>query len=268
MPHYPVLPAQEHVLTLHGAEIFSVTLQPEMPIHKALPTIVFLHDSLGCVSLWRDFPQQIVEKTGCPAWIYDRQGYGRSSAFGPEIRTNRYMETEAELLGELLELQGLDQVILFGHSDGGSIALMAAAKFPARIRAVITEGAHVFVEDITLQGVRAAVSLYQNTNLKEKLSRYHDDKTDAVFHAWSDTWLNPVYKSWNIEHFLPKILCPILVIQGSLDEYGSEKQVDAIVRGVSGKARKHMVNGAAHTPHKEAPEETLTQSLSFLQSLL
>ncbi|MBS1636128.1 MAG: alpha/beta hydrolase [Bacteroidetes bacterium] len=255
-------------LNIHGVSLYAAFLEPEDASQALYPTIVFLHDSLGCTDLWRDFPQKIAEQTHCPVLIYDRQGYGRSDAFGPEARTQRYMETEAEILGEILKSLGLEQVILFGHSDGGSIALMAAAKFPAVIKGIITEGAHVFVEDITLQGIRTAVSLYATTNLKEKLSRYHGEKTEAVFHAWANTWLKPEYRSWNIEHFLPQVLCPSLIIQGVNDEYGSEKQVNAIVGSVKGPSLKYMVNGAAHTPHKESSQDTLDKTLTFIHSLL
>jgi pimeloyl-ACP methyl ester carboxylesterase len=233
--------------------------------HK--PTLVFLHDSLGCIALWRDFPEALGLSASCNVLVYDRQGYGRSAPFGPAARTSGYLEQEADVLSLLLEERGIGNAILFGHSDGGSIALIAAAKYPARISAVITEGAHIFVEYITLQGIRDAAESYRSTDLKEKLRKYHGDKTEAVFRAWTDTWLGAPYRSWNIEHFLPLIACPVLVIQGEQDEFGSLAQVEGIVRGVSGEALGYPVPGVGHTPHREAREAVLERSASFINRL-
>ncbi len=233
--------------------------------HK--PTLIFLHDSLGSIALWRDFPEALGLRASCNSLVYDRQGYGRSGPFGPAARKNDYLELEADVLNLLMEELGIEKAILFGHSDGGSIALIAAANYPSRIRAVITEGAHIFVEDITLEGIREAVESYQHTDLKEKLQKYHGDKTEAVFHAWTDTWLGADFSSWNIAHFLPKITCPVLVIQGAKDEFGSLAQVEGIVRGVSGEASAYMVPEVGHTPHKEAGEAVLEASASFIHLL-
>ncbi len=233
--------------------------------HK--PTLIFLHDSLGSIALWRDFPEALGLRASCNSLVYDRQGYGRSAPFGPAARKNNYLELEADVLNGLMEELGIEQAILFGHSDGGSIALIAAAKYPSRMTAVITEGAHIFVEDITLKGIREAVESYQHTDLKEKLQRYHGDKTEAVFRAWTNTWLGEAFKSWNIEHFLPQISCPVLVIQGERDEFGSSAQVEGIVKGVSGKTSACMVPEVGHTPHKEAREIVLEASASFIHLL-
>ncbi len=236
-------------------------------IDKHSPTIVFLHDSLGCVTLWRSFPKQLGEMTQCNVLIYDRQGYGQSDPFTISCRTNDYMEQEADTLLLLLETRALTNVILFGHSDGGSIALIAAGKYPERIKGVITEGAHIFVEEITLEGIREAVKLYQHTDLKKKLEKYHGDKTEAVFHMWADTWLREDFRSWDITRFLPGIKCPVLVIQGEADEYGTRAQVDGIAQQVSGEAGIFMIPGVGHTPHKEAAQPVLDRAAVFVQSL-
>ena len=136
------------------------------------------------------------------------------------------------------------------------------------LRASLQKGAHIFVEDITLQGIREAVTVYHTTNLKERLQKYHGDKTDAVLRAWATTWLSDEFKSWNIEAFLPKIKCPVLVIQGENDEYGSEAQVDGIINQVPGAARKLIIPSAGHTPHKEAKEFVLEHSASFINQLI
>ena len=231
------------------------------------PTIVFLHDSLGCITLWRDFPEKLGEMSQCNVLIYDRQGYGKSCSFSYEERENTYMEDEADILNDLLDYWKLDQVILFGHSDGGSIALLMAAKYPSRVMGIITEGAHVFVEDVTIKGIKEAIKLYETSDLKVKLEKYHGSNTDAMFWAWAGTWNKKAFLSWNIEPFLSKIQCPSLIIQGENDEYGSIKQVESIVEQVSGKVEKYMIPVIGHTPHKEATEEVLTKTTAFIKTL-
>ena len=237
--------------------------QDSSALHR--PTLVFLHDSLGCIQLWRNFPEKLAEATACNALIYDRLGYGRSAPAGPEKREKDYLEKEAHVLVKVLQKAGIQQAILFGHSDGGSIALIAAAEYPELINGIITEGAHVFVEDITLAGIREAVKAYETTSLPQKLAKYHGNKTEWVFYAWTDTWLSPRFRDWNIEQYLPKIKCPVLVIQGGEDEYGSIRQVEAIVEQVKGPAEQLIIAGAGHSPHKEAAEVTLTGANEFLR---
>jgi len=233
-----------------------------------MPTIIFLHESLGCVELWRDFPKKMRELTACNVMVYDRQGYGKSSAFTTSKRSNDYLEIEADILMEVLTIYNINKAILFGHSDEVSIALIAAAKYPALIKGVITEGAHIFVEDITLHGIREAAEAYHTTNLKERLQKYHGNKTDAVFWAWAGTWLHDDFRSWNIENFLPQVNCPVLVIQGENDEYGSEQQVNGIINQVAGEARQLIIPHAGHTPHKGAREVVLEHSASFINQLI
>jgi pimeloyl-ACP methyl ester carboxylesterase len=228
-------------------------------------TIVFLHDSLGCTSLWRDFPLKMAEAAGCNAFVYDRLGYGNSAPFTDEHRETNYMETEAEILMEILDKANIRNPILFGHSDGGTIALLAAAKYPGLIKTVITEGAHVFVEEETLEGIIQAKENYATTNLKERLEKYHGDKTQALFNAWTETWLSPAYRSWNIEHFLPQVTCPVLVIQGVEDEFGTLAQVQAIANQVSGPAETYMVVNAGHSPHKQSELWVINQCCAFLE---
>lgn len=253
----------------HDTIIDGATLRlSQATIGSDKPILIFLHDSLGCIELWRDFPTKLGEATNCSVMVYDRQGYGKSSPFTSHERTLDYLENEADVLNELIVQRGIKQAILFGHSDGGSIALLAAAKYPPSILGVITEGAHIFVEDITLYGIQLAVQAYQTTNLKERLQKYHSNKTDAVFWAWAKTWLSDEFKSWNIENFLPQITCPVLVIQGEQDEYGSLKQTQGIVRQVSGRASQLIIPGSGHTPHKEAQDVVLAHSSSFVNRLI
>jgi len=234
--------------------------------HPGRPTIIFLHDSLGCIELWRDFPEKLGELTQCNVFVYDRQGYGQSGPFTYDERDNYYMELEADILNDLLDFWELDDVILFGHSDGGSIALIAAGKYPERIKGVITEGAHIFVEDVTINGIKEAVELYKTTNLKTKLAKYHGDKTEDMFWAWASTWTTDEFRNWNIEHFLARITCPSLVIQGEDDEYGTLKQVEGIINQTTGNAEKLILSKVKHTPHKESPEVVLMQVSEFIAS--
>lgn len=230
----------------------------------AKPTIVLLHDSLGCVQLWRDFPRKIAEQTQMNVMVYDRIGYGKSHPMDSSARTLQYMEIEADILIEILGQLQIHQPILLGHSDGGSIALIAAGKYPQRIHGLILEAAHIYVEELTLQGISDAKYLYDTSNLKQRLEKYHGNKVEVMFDAWTQTWLTDWFKAWNIEHFLPAIQCPLLFIQGDKDEYGTIAQVDETLAQVSGKSEKCILKDVGHTPHKEAPVETLHVSASWI----
>lgn len=228
------------------------------------PCLVFLHEGLGCIEMWGEFPRQLCAATGCPGLVYDRAGYGRSKPLS-HARTIHYMH-EAALAELPMVLEALipgQDYLLVGHSDGGSIALIHAAERPARLKGVITEAAHVFVEEITLAGIRRADAAYAAGKL-QALARYHGDKTPIIFKAWSDTWLSPWFAHWNLEYLLPSIVCPLLVIQGQDDQYGTLAQVDSIVGQVSGEARAAVVEACAHSPHKENPGQLLSLMGGFI----
>lgn len=231
------------------------------------PTIIFLHDSWGCIELWRDFPKKLGVLTSCNVLIYDRQGYGKSCPFS-KSREKNYMEIEADILNEIFEVCQIDKTILFGHSDGGTIALIAAAKYPEKMLGIVTEGAHVFVENITLNGIREMVELYGTSDLKVKLEKYHGNNTEALFWAWANTWTNESYRDWSIEYLLPLIKCPTLIIQGEFDEYGSLAQVDKISEQVSGLATRLVIPNLTHTPHKEDPQLILEQTSKFINQIV
>lgn len=228
------------------------------------PTIIFLHDSYGCIELWRDFPDKLCYITSCNKLVYDRQGYGKSDPFATIERNLDYLEIEADILHKIITKLNLNNVIIFGHSDGGSIGLIAAAKYSNLISGLITEGAHVFVEDISYAGLRRALIDYKTTDLKGKLAKYHGEKTDEVFWAWMNTWSSRKFSVWNIEHLLPNINCPALIIQGENDEYGSIKQVDTIVLGMRGLTTKLIVPNAEHTPHKTHSNIILSETKKFI----
>lgn len=228
------------------------------------PWIVFLHDSLGCVETWRDFPNKTSEVTDCNVLVYDRQGYGKSQSLESADRTNDYMEKEAFVLLDILDELKIERPILFGHSDGGTIALIAAAKYPEKIKAIITEGAHVFVEDITLQGIKEAMNAYEKQDLKKRLSKYHGKNTEIVFRAWTGIWLSDAFRNWNIEHFLPGVLCRNLIIQSESDEFGTLRQVESITSKTTGSSVKLIVSNASHTPHRDAEETVLHACREFI----
>jgi len=228
------------------------------------PVLVFLHDSLGCVETWREFPLELARRTGLDAVVYDRRGYGKSAPFPPEPRTPQYLAQEGEVLVRLLDALGCDDAVLFGHSDGATIALYAAAQAPARIRAVVSEAAHVFVEELSLAGIRDAREALRTTDLRERLVRYHGDKVDGVTSAWIDTWLDPGFRDWNMLGELPRVVAPVLAVQGEGDEYGTSAQVRAILERVGGVVRAHMIPAVGHTPHRDARDVVLEASAAWI----
>lgn len=234
---------------------------------KNKPTIVFLHDSLGCTQLWRDFPAKLSEATQCNVLVYDRLGYGKSFPMVSHERENNYMELEADLLNELLEELNINNVILFGHSDGGTIALIVASKYSESVKAVICEAGHIFVEDITVKGVSDAFEAYKTTDLPERLAKYHGDKVPMIVKAWTEIWLSDRFKNWNIEYLLKNITSPLLFIQGEADEYGTLDQVEKTVSQVSGSSEKYIIPNVGHMPHKEVPDLVLNKSAEFINNI-
>ena len=218
--------------------------------------------------MWRNYPADLCMATGCPGFIYERWGYGGSD---PLIgsRTPQYLHDEAfRSLPEVLDRCGVNDAILIGHSDGGSIALMYAAVYPDKILGVITEAAHVFVEEVTCKGIREAVEIYETTDLKAKLARYHGDNTEPMFRGWADTWLSPEFRDWNIEGYLPGITAPLLVIQGGDDQYGTPAQVEAITRQVSGPVRGWLVPKCGHIPHHDAHDTVFEEMKRFIIDII
>lgn len=230
------------------------------------PVLVFLHEALGCDSMWKGVPLALSVAMGLPFLTYDRPGHGLSGPLrGP--RDERYLEVEAyEVLPQLLDACGVTDAVLVGHSDGGTIALMYASRH--RVRAVVTEAAHVFVEEITLAGIRAAVEAWKTTDLRDRLARHHGDKTEALFDAWAETWLSERFRPWNIEPCLPGVEAPVLVVQGEDDEYGTARQVEAIAGGVSGPSRPLLIPGCRHIPHHQAAEQVLPAIAEFVSGVM
>jgi pimeloyl-ACP methyl ester carboxylesterase len=254
---------KESFLNIHGKKIF--VKEFIIDESKSGHTLIFLHEGLGCNSMWKDFPKKIVEKTGLNGFVYDRLGYGKSDLSDKE-RDDNYLHDEAHIyLPEIIKKAGLQDIILIGHSDGGSIALLYASKHP--VRAIVTEAAHVFVENITISGIKEAVDIYKKTDLKEKLKKYHGDKTERVFLDWANIWLSKSFINWNIEDCLPKITSQLLVIQGEDDEYATKKQVDSIVLKTNGNAQYAMIPNCKHIPHFQSQGAVIKEIKNFVSEL-
>jgi pimeloyl-ACP methyl ester carboxylesterase len=218
--------------------------------------------------MWRDFPDRLAAATGCGALLYSRTGYGGSD---PVIgkRPVRYMHEEAlEVLPAVLGHFDLGKVVLFGHSDGASIALVHAGTHPGSVRALILEAPHVFVEPVSIEGITRITADYETTRLKERLTRHHGGNTDSMFRGWSDVWLSPEFREWNIEEYLPAIECPVLVVQGEDDQYGTLEQLDAVVAQVRGPAERLVIPRCGHSPHSERPDEVLEVVARFVQKAI
>ncbi|NKB60381.1 MAG: alpha/beta fold hydrolase [Alphaproteobacteria bacterium] len=254
------------VIDVNGQGIAVRRIPAPSNLGEPAPILVFLHEGLGCVGMWKDFPDALSAATGCSALIYDRLGHGGS---GPAetMRDLTYFENEAySVLPALLSASGVTDSILIGHSDGGTIALLHAGR--ARVRGVVTEAAHVFVEPESRAGVAAAKSAWQDERFRKRLARYHGVGTEAMFTAWFDMWSAPWFQDWNIEDALPAIDCPVLAIQGNDDEYGTAAQVAAIARGVSGPVTTLLVAGCGHSPHIQARDVVLDRMAAFVRSLI
>jgi pimeloyl-ACP methyl ester carboxylesterase len=229
------------------------------------PVLVFLHHGLGAVSLWRDFPRQLSEATGLPAMVYDRRGHGRSPHAGGPPALDRHHQ-EAQVLKDLLEKHQITDFVLIGHSDGGTIALLyATLRGAVPPRGIITEAAHLFVEDVTRAGIRITVDQF-SSNLRSRLMRHHGDKTDTLFWNWAGAWLSPQFDSWDISSELSRVRCPVWALQGADDEYGTHAQLQAISAGVAGPVETRIIPACAHDPHQQAPAQTLALMQQAIRS--
>lgn len=230
-----------------------------------LPAFVLLHEGLGSVSHWRDFPQVLAETTGAGVFLYSRYGHGLSDAL-QEPRSVSYMHHEAQVvLPEILEKAGIERPLLLGQSDGASIAILYAGTFPDSPAGLVLEAPHVFVEDITISSIAKARVQYKETDLPQRLGRHHAS-VDSLFWGWNDVWLDPRFRSWNIESYLDRVRCPVLVLQGAQDEYGTAKQIEAIQRRIPA-ASAMILEDCKHAPHRDCSDATLAAINDFLGRL-
>lgn len=241
------------------------------PERGAAPLIVFLHEGLGSVSMWKDWPRRVCDAAGCRGLVYSRYGYGESTARPlREAWPVDFMHREArEVLPALLEVLGVnarrDKPVLFGHSDGGSIALLYAARYPDDVAGVVAAAPHIFVEDISVANIAAAREAYRESDLRARLGRHHRD-VDSAFWGWNDIWLSPAFRGWNIEDELNRIACPVLAIQGTGDEYGTLEQVRGIRRRAP-QTELLEIPDCGHSPHRDQPATVVQAVARFVGGL-
>lgn len=229
------------------------------------PPLLLLHEGLGCVAMWRHFPERLAAATGCRVLVWSRAGYGGSTPL-PGRRQPDYMHREAlQALPAFIAALGIERPLLVGHSDGGSIALIFAGAFPDLPCGLAVMAPHEFVEEETLAGIRVAREAWRTTDLPAKLGRYHAD-ADGVFADWNDTWLSPAFRDWNIESYLPRIRCPVLAIQGEDDEYATMRQIDVIAERVPGTRLAKLAN-CGHSPQRDQEAAVLATIADFAASL-
>jgi pimeloyl-ACP methyl ester carboxylesterase len=227
---------------------------------------VFLHEGLGSIRQWRDFPEKVARATGCRALVYDRYGYGNSDVLREARVGVEFMHDGAlNELPELLENLEIENPILVGHSDGASIAVIYAGTYPARGVALLAP--HVYVEELGLKSIKNVNDSFETGSLKAGLAKYHRNAS-KTFHLWADAWLDPAFRQWNIEEYLPRIQCPVLAIQGEADEYGTMAQLDAIKKQAGGPCELLKLPDCGHSPHKDQPEKVLQSLSAFIKKII
>ena len=238
------------------------------PPPEASPTLVFLHEGLGCVALWKDFPARLAEATGWGAFAYSRCGYG-GSAPCKLPRPLSYMHYEGEtVLPAVLDAAGIRSYVHIGHSDGGSIALIhAGSAARSGLRGLITEAAHVFTEEVCVRAIRTIRGQFETGTLRRRLAKYHGGNIDCAFWGWCEAWLDPDFREWNLEAYLPAIDKPWLVIQGAADDYGTLAQVDAIEAASGGPCERFIPEACGHAPHVDRPTDLLERMAAFITGL-
>lgn len=237
------------------------------PPPESAPTIVMLHEGLGSAGMWGDFPERLAAATGAGLFLYSRAGYGESSA-ATLPRPLDYMQREArEVLPQLLDAIGFRRGILLGHSDGASIAaLYAGGVQDHRVRGLVLIAPHFIVEDVSVTSIAAARQAYEDGALKAKLARWHRN-VDNAFYGWNDAWLDPRFRAWDISDCLAYIRVPVLIVQGAGDQYGTVRQIEIAQEECYCPVEVALLDGAAHAPHREAPEATLAAVSDFVDRI-
>jgi pimeloyl-ACP methyl ester carboxylesterase len=254
----------DHRIDGPQGRLFARSWLPDGQGAHAPETILLFHDSLGCVELWRDFPERLARATRCQVVAYDRPGFGRSTSY-PGTLAADFMHAEAKTsIPALREQLSLGALIPFGHSVGGAMAVAAAALLPECCVAVVTMAAQAFVEDRTVAGIQAARSTFQEPGQIKRLARYHGDKARWVLDAWTETWLAPGFATWTLDTDLARVRCPLLALHGDRDEYGSRCHPERIGARAAGPSEVVILEGCGHVPHREQPETVLRAVAGFL----
>ena len=233
------------------------------------PTIVLLHEGLGCVSLWKDFPDRLAAAAGLGVFVYSRRGYGRSSPYEVPWPLTYMHEEGEQILPALLDTIGFRDGILFGHSDGASIAaIYAGASGDPRLRGLVLMAPHFFTEDAGIASIAEAKKAYESADLRDRLAAHHGDNVDCAFWGWNRAWLDPEFRYWDIQDYLPRIKVPVLVIQGMDDQYGTADQIAAARQKCAGRVEVAHLPDCRHSPHRDQPQKTLDASAAFILPLL
>lgn len=232
------------------------------------PVLIFLHEGLGCVKMWKTFPERLASKTNCPAMVFSRFGYGQSDPEPLPWKINFMHKQALTVLPEIIKAAGIKEYILVGHSDGGSIAaIFAGSSHCTGLRGLITLAAHLFCEGITVESIQKAKDHYQNGNLKQKLEKYHGPNTENAFRGWNDVWLNATFIHWNIEKYLSRINTPMLAIQGKDDPYGTDRQIHSIKKNVKN-TKTVLIDNCGHAPHLEKPDTVQDIMTDFIKKII
>ncbi len=235
-------------------------------VEPGKPTLVFMHDGLGCIEMWRDLPDKIAAMTGFPALIYDRWGYGKSDTL-TEPRQFNYRHVEAlQTLPEVLTQFSIDQFILIGHSDGGAMSLLAASRFTDRVLAVATFAPQVAIPDQMQSDMLKTMQVFEEGKLKTGLEKYHGDNTTSMFFGWANAWSSDEFKGWNMAEEFKQIKCPLLTIVGAKDEYGYQHNLDAIEAGVSTALKQLTFLDSGHAPHQDEPDRVINEIKILLET--
>jgi pimeloyl-ACP methyl ester carboxylesterase len=260
-----IIQSLDHIIPISKGKVFAREWRlVEASRTTLLQPIVLLHDSLGCVDLWREFPERLCKETGRRVIAYDRYGYGRSEARREKMPLTFIAEEATELLPQVIKNLQLSKPFLLGHSVGGGMSLSYASVFPDACSGVITIAAQSFLEEQTIQGILSAKEAFANPDHFDRLQKYHGENARWVLDAWTETWLHPTYANWNLKQVLPSITCPVLAIHGDKDEYGCIEQPALITSLVQGEAHKVLLPACGHVPHREHPQEVLAHIRTFL----
>lgn len=259
-----MITTKDLLIDVPNGKIFSRTWEQK---NSKLEPIILLHDSLGSIDLWGTFPLSLAEATGRTVIAYDRLGFGRSSARDKRPSPN-FVREEAEIYFPFIKKGlGVLDFLLFGHSVGGGMAITIASHFQKECKAVITESAQAFVEDLTIKGIQVAKEKFKDQIAVEKLNKLHGEKTRWVLDAWIEVWLSPEFADWSLKEELPQVKCPVLIIHGDKDEYGSRAFPEMISRLTGGKSQLELMADCGHIPHREKKDAVLSLVKTFVEAI-
>lgn len=257
---------KEDLITLGDVQIFIKQVITNDTLGK--PYLIFLHDSWGCTEMWGDFPEKLMHLFGLNVLVYDRRGYGKSSPFGTTPRNEYYLHHEADFLIQIMDYLKISTAILYGHSDGATIAIIAASVYSDRFRGLILESAHTFIEEEGRASVRESRDKAKHNSLLASLKKFHGAKTDELFKRWHEAWLSNFLADWSIVSLLKNVSCPVLAFRGENDPYDTVEQLYVLKKEIRANITTLLVSNAAHTPRKENEYVTMLAITRFCEELM